>query len=170
MTAQRHDFLFVDGERHPITAAAPMPFSPAEYHLRLYGLLSTNCYRNFWAHYEVVDRSFRVKELQLAVHPDDLPSLVNRKLFELSPNEIVGNSVVYWDIPLAYSGSLVIRISRVGAADMHEQITFRSGQLIQRERRHLNELPDGFMPSSYWVDFGFIFWILPDDLQSELHS
>ena len=171
MTNQRSDSLFVDDERRRIDAAAPVPFAPNAFGLRFSGMISTDCYRGFWVDFELDGNSFKIKELRLAVHPGDRDEVLHGKLFDREPNDVNEFDVTSRDIPLAYTGKLVVGLGKKSAPTKwnrtKEIFCFEDGGLISRQKMELRELPEEFTPSSVWLDYGVMLWIPPDPHELE---
>jgi len=169
MTIQRDDFLIVDNEPRRIAAASPVPFIPNAFGLQFGGMLSTDCYRGFWVEFKLDGDEFKIKELKLAAHPDDLDELLNGKLFDRKPDEFDDLSVTFRDMPLRFTGKLIVNQddrSTVARKELNEMFHFENGNLVFRQKVELQELPEEFTPSSIWLDYGVMLWILPD--QSEI--
>lgn len=161
MTIQRHDYLLVDDERRQIAAATPLPFAPVAFGLRLGSFLATNCYRGYWVDFKLVGIEFRIKELRLATHPADRDEVLRGKLFGREPDDFDELSVTFKDVPLPYTGKLVInqtRVSSIAHESKSEMLCFEDGLLRRSEKVDLRELPDEFTLSLTWVNYGWFLW------------
>jgi hypothetical protein len=171
MTAQRHDYLFIDGERRRIAAAAPVPFAPNALGLRLGGSPAKSCCRGSRVGFELDGATFKIKELWLAPHHGDREALLRGKLFDRAPNIVDESSMTFKGISLPYTGKLLVAGSKThisGALqDAHEIFRLVDGRFKSREKVKLQELPDEFTPSSVSVDYGSMLWVLPDPSELE---
>lgn len=170
MTRQRHDFIFVDDEPRPISAAAPVPFAPNAFGLHFGGMLATNCYRGFWCEFELYGDEFKIKELHLSTHPADREDVLRGKLFDLEPDDVTEFSVTFRDVFLPYTGRLIVdQFCKMSIAPKSKKEIFRfdNGRLEFRENIELRELPEDYTPSSVWVDYGEMLWIPPDPSERE---
>ena len=171
MTSQRQDHLIVDGERRRLAAAAPMPFAPNAFGLRLAGSPADDCCRGFWVEFELASDALKINELWIAPHPDDRESLLRGGLFNRAPNSVEESSMTFRNIPLSYTGKLVVDgREATGSAlpqDIHEVLRFEDGQVKSREIVRLQNLPSEYTPSSVWIDYGSMLWVLPNDAEWE---
>lgn len=171
MTVQRNDYLLVDGERRRIAAAAPMPFAPNAFGLRLQGSPAADCERAFWIDFKIDGNTFWINELWLSPHTGDRESLFHGRLFNRVPDNANQSSMTFKDIPLPYSGKLITDINgkstSIAVGKLKEIFGFENGTLVSREEMALAELPEGFTPSSVWRDYGVMLWILPDQSEWE---
>ena len=171
MTTQRQDYLVVDGARRRLAAAAPMPFAPNAFGLRLGGSPYDDCCRGFRVDFEIDGDAFKIKTLWISPHHDDRESLLRGRLFDRAPNVADQSSMTFRDIPLSYSGKLIVdgREATVSDSprDVHEIFRFENGHLESREIVKLQELPEEYTPSSVWIDYSSMLWILPNDSELE---
>ena len=165
MTVQRCDFIYCDGQRNVLAAAAPPPFAPTDFDLHFGGPLATNCYRGFCAEYESVDGQLRIRELRLSISPRDRDSVVSGRIWGQSPEFVAPTQAVFRGIPLAYTGALIARrVNRECATspefvNPHGILTWEAGRLVSEHWSRLACLPDGFTPESVWVDYGNMMWL-----------
>ena len=171
MTSQRQDYLLVDGERRRIAAAAPMAFAPIEFGLRLGGSPS-NCTRGFWIDFALNGDEFKIKELWIVPNPEDRGAMLRGKLFDRGPDIVDESSMTFRDISLPYSGKLLVDGQEEALVpswqqDVHVVFHFFDGRFTSREKVKLQKLPDEFIPSSVWLDYGSMLWVLPDNSELE---
>jgi len=165
MTSQRYDFFYFEGVRHPIVAAAPIPFIPAEFGLLYGGMLSTACYRGFYADYEAVDQRLRWHELRLSVHPRDLQSVMDGRVFGRPPDQVTGDAITYHNLGCDYDGTLIVKMlsspsSPIAADHKYREFVFQHGSLVAE--RPLAAVPQGMRSKTSWVDLGEILWRPPE--------
>lgn len=171
MIVQRQDYLLVDGERRRIAAAAPMAFAPIEFGLRLGGSPS-NCTRAFWVDFALNGDEFKIKELWIFPDPEDRGAMLRGKLFDRGPDHVDDTSMTFRDISLPYSGKLLVDGQEEALVpswqqDVHEVFHFGNGRFKSREKVKWQELPDEFIPSSVWLDYGSMLWLPPHSTQVE---
>lgn len=172
MTIQRRDLFYHDGWRGIVAAAAPPPFAPIDFCLHFGGLLGTHCYRGFHVDYETVDGMLRIRELHLSLSDADRALVEAGALFGLVPEFTTPSHIVYHDLPLKYSGALIVRDTDRRRADRstsdsaHGILTWKDGQLASERWTTLDSLPEEFTPESVWIDYGIMMW-LPAETDQE---
>ena len=133
--------------------------------------LSSVCGRGYYVDFELAENAFKIKELRLAVHPGDREEVVHGKLFGREPNDVNDFSVTFRDIPLAYTGKLIVGLGKKTAPTLwnrtKEIFCFEDGCLKSRQQMELRELPEEFTPSSVWLDYGVMLWVPPDPSELE---
>lgn len=165
MTIQRRDFLYHEGWRGIVAAAAPPPFAPIDFGLHFGGLLGTHCYRGFHVDYETVQEMLRIRELHLSLNDVDRAIVEAGTLFGVVPEFVASSHIVYRDVPLKYSGTLIVRdVDRGPASESesqsdHGMLTWENGQIVSERWTTLDSLPEEFTPESVWVDYGIMMWL-----------
>ncbi len=166
MTTQRLDFLFLDGEPNPIAAAKPMIFAPRDFGLHFGGLLGTNCYRGFFADYEVFDDQLLICELHIRFLSIDRELLESGSILDAIPEFSSPDSAVFRRVPLRFTGSLALD-RRSGQRSEHGTkyccLDFHNGRLISRRWINAESIAEGFVPHTNWVDFGDLMWLPAPD-------
>ena len=171
MIAQRNDHLLVDGERRRIAAAATLPFSPNRFGLRLGGSPAAECHRGFWVDFELDGDTLKIRELWIAPHPQDRESLFQGRLLGCLPNAADESSMTFHHMTIPYSGKLLVdgheTLASGSPQELHEIFVFEDGRLRSRENVKLRKLPHDYTPSSIWLDYGVMLWVLPDPSELE---
>lgn len=79
--------------------------------------------------------------------------------------------MTFRDIPLSYTGKLVVDGREATKSDLpqdvHEVFRFEDGQVESSEIVRLKSLPSEYTPSSVWIDYSSMLWILPNDSELE---
>jgi hypothetical protein len=80
--------------------------------------------------------------------------------------------MTFRDISLPYSGKLLVdgqeeAIVPSWQQDVHEIFHFEDGRFRSREKITLQKLPDEFIPSAVWLDYGSMLWLMPHSSQTE---
>lgn len=172
MTTQRRDFLYHDGRRAILAAAAPPPFAPADSGLHFGGWLGTDCCRGFHVDYESVDGTLRIRELHVSLNEADRAAVETGALFGVVPEFKAPLHAVYRHLPLKYTGTLIVRnADRRTAMEAksdaaHGILAWKDGQLVSEQWTTLDSLPEDFIPESVWIDYGIMMW-LPASTDSE---